>query len=297
MSLDKSNIQVSFDSGSAPAAVAAPTAPVEVKAESMQSAPTGAVDEVKEPVKAEGSATAEVTENASEGSEDSGKSKHDPYKGFRKQIDKLTARNYAKDTDNQQLRQENAQIKAQLNEALNALKTRDYSGLEGDDRIIAKAKDSVRIEQMETQQRQMQAAEQQSASSEWNQRVEAVKERYPDYKEVMDSFNVPAHPMLIETIKESDIGPDIAYFLGTHQDVAQRLSRATPITVAKELLAIETMLKNNLYTDEPVATSSAKPAISATPAPRSSQSVGSQPVKHWEKPIDDFINKFRSKRR
>ena len=50
---------------------------------------------------------------------------------------------------------------------------------------------------------------------------------------------------MAETIQHSDIGPELAYYLGTNPKDAERISRLTPFMQAKEIGKIEAKLADN----------------------------------------------------
>ena len=50
---------------------------------------------------------------------------------------------------------------------------------------------------------------------------------------------------MAETIQASDIGPDVAYFLGANPKEADRISRLSPFLQAKEIGKIEAKLSDN----------------------------------------------------
>jgi len=73
---------------------------------------------------------------------------------------------------------------------------------------------------------------------------------------------------MAQSIQYSDVGPDIAYHLGTNPKEADRISKLPPILQAKEIGRIEANLANN----PPVKRSSSAPAPIAPVTARSSGS-------------------------
>jgi hypothetical protein len=61
---------------------------------------------------------------------------------------------------------------------------------------------------------------------------------------------------MAQTIKASDAGPDVAYYLGTNPKEADRISRLTPFLQVKELGKLEAKLADN----PPVKRTSSAPA-------------------------------------
>jgi hypothetical protein len=71
---------------------------------------------------------------------------------------------------------------------------------------------------------------------------------------------------MAETIKASDLGPDLAYWLGSNPKEADRISRLSPLAQAKEIGKIEAKLSN----DPPVKRTTSAPAPISPVTARSS---------------------------
>jgi hypothetical protein len=71
---------------------------------------------------------------------------------------------------------------------------------------------------------------------------------------------------MAETIQSSDIGPELAYYLGSNPKDAERISRMTPLAQAKEIGKIEAKLAN----DPPVKRTTSAPAPISPVTARSS---------------------------
>lgn len=131
------------------------------------------------------------------------------------------------------------------------------------------ALNKFRVEQQETakaQQEQEQAAKVQTT---WQTRLQETTARISDFREVMDSVaDRPIAKHVIEIVKESDVGPDIAYHLAKNEDLALRLNSMSPIAAAREIGRLEATLGK---------TTSAAPSPAPTPATR--QSSAPPPLK------------------
>ena len=92
----------------------------------------------------------------------------------------------------------------------------------------------------------------------YREREEDVREKYADFEQVAYNPALPITQAMAETIHESDIGPEIAYYLGSNPTEAKRISQLSPLAQAKELGKIEDRL-----TKEPPAkkTTTAPPPI------------------------------------
>ena len=101
------------------------------------------------------------------------------------------------------------------------------------------------------------AAKQHSAILEsYQEREEAARDKYDDFEQVAYNPNVPITTVMAETIRASDIGPDVAYYLGSNPREADRISKLPPYLQAKELGKIEVKLADS----PPVKKTSSAPA-------------------------------------
>ena len=101
------------------------------------------------------------------------------------------------------------------------------------------------------------AAKQQSAVLEsYQEREEAARDKYDDFEQVAYNPKLPITNVMAETIQSSDIGPELAYYLGSNPKEAERISRMTPLSQAKEIGRIEA----KLAADPPVKRTTSAPA-------------------------------------
>lgn len=85
---------------------------------------------------------------------------------------------------------------------------------------------------------------------------EKVRDKYDDYDQVARNPNVPITEVMAEAIYASDVGPEVAYFLGSNIKEAARISKLSPFLQAKEIGKIEARLAS----DPPVKKTSNAPA-------------------------------------
>ena len=105
---------------------------------------------------------------------------------------------------------------------------------------------------------QQEFQKQQAALDEaYHEREEQAREKYPDFQQVAYNPQLPVTDVMAETIRASELGPDLAYWLGNNPKEAARISRLSPLLQAREIGKIEAKLGEN-----PVV----KPTTSA-PAP------------------------------
>ena len=101
------------------------------------------------------------------------------------------------------------------------------------------------------------AAKQQSQVLEsYHEREEEARSKYEDFEQVAYNPKLTITNVMAETIQSSDVGPDLAYWLGTNPKEADRISRMSPLSQAKEIGKIVAKLAS----DPPVKRSSSAPA-------------------------------------
>ena len=101
--------------------------------------------------------------------------------------------------------------------------------------------------------------EMQAIRDAYHDREEAARDKYEDFEQVAYNNSLPITTVMAQTIQASDVGPDIAYYLGSNPREADRISRMSPYLQAKEIGKIEAKLA-----DSPIPvkkTSSAPPPI------------------------------------
>ena len=104
---------------------------------------------------------------------------------------------------------------------------------------------------------QREAAKQQAEIMEaYADSEEKVRDKYDDYDQVARNPNVPITEVMAEAIYASDVGPEVAYYLGSNIKEAARISRLSPFLQAKEIGKIEAKLAS----DPPVKKTSNAPA-------------------------------------
>ena len=118
-------------------------------------------------------------------------------------------------------------------------------------------------------------AKQQSQILESYQELEeAARDKYDDFEQVAYNPKLPITNVMAETIQSSDIGPELAYYLGSNPKDAERIARMTPLGQAKEIgkieakLAAEPPVKRTTSAPTPIspvtARASGSPALDTT---------------------------------
>ena len=79
----------------------------------------------------------------------------------------------------------------------------------------------------------------------YKEREEVAFEKYDDFEQVVYNKALPITNVMAETIQASELGPDVAYYLGSNPREAERISRLSPYLQAKEIGKIEVKLADN----------------------------------------------------
>ena len=79
----------------------------------------------------------------------------------------------------------------------------------------------------------------------YHEREESAREKYDDFDQVAYNPALKITTAMAHTIRESEVGPEIAYYLGTNPAEAKRIAQLSPLTQAKELGKLETKLTTN----------------------------------------------------
>ena len=140
--------------------------------------------------------------------------------GFQKRINQLTAEKYREKQRADEMAAEIERLKqTQATPDTDAPKLSDFD-YDEEKFLDAKVKYAVR---RETQAAQTEAVRQQKGKR-FQEKVARAK--IPDYEEVVQNLvdTVPPPLAVVEAIQEDDNGPELAYYLGTHLDVAERLA-------------------------------------------------------------------------
>jgi hypothetical protein len=93
--------------------------------------------------------------------------------------------------------------------------------------------------------RREQARAQSEILESFHDREEEARNKYDDFEQVAYNPKLPITNEMAQTIQSSEVGPDIAYYLGSNPKEADRISRLSPLQQAKELGKIEAKLADN----------------------------------------------------
>lgn len=131
-----------------------------------------------------------------------------------------------------------------------------------------KTEQKLAARQQQDEEAKAKAAQTQRLAA-WSEKVKAAESKYDDFEEVAYNPSVRITTAMQEAILESPVGPDLAYWLGSHPQDAARIADLSPVSQARELGKIEASLS---APPEPK-----KPKPSAAPAPIKPVSAAAAP--------------------
>ncbi len=105
----------------------------------------------------------------------------------------------------------------------------------------------------------------------YEDRAEAARDKYDDFNQVAHGDHWSPTPGMTEAIKTSDIGPDLAYYLGSNPKEASRIAALSPVQQIREIGKIEAKIENTSIV--PVKRTSSAPAPITPVTPRASLPV------------------------
>lgn len=116
-----------------------------------------------------------------------------------------------------------------------AQQTVDPNSLDYEEGIAERVAQRHRQEQADTAKE----AAAQLAAEAFNYRETIAREKFADYDVVTRNPNVAITPAMAEVIRDSDVGPDVAYHLGKNPAEAARIAALPPARQAAELGRLE----------------------------------------------------------
>jgi hypothetical protein len=125
------------------------------------------------------------------------------------------------------------------------------------------AKKALREDRDESQ-RQQQSVQQNTIVENWNKSLDTARTKYEDFDTVVGSdLKIPQ--VAFNAIVDSPAGPDVAYFLGQHPDIAAGLAKLSPVACVRAIGRIEAQFG---------VASPATPSTPSAGAPGASQPKG-----------------------
>ena len=221
--------------------------------EQQPSSPADASSEAPETVteelqQSEQQEAAEKPEEGDEGDDQGGEEKpqEKPKRSARERINELTKRAHEAEREAQRWREAAERKTADPSEKPNPDKFGSYdeyvealADWKADQRVAEsfKRRDAERSQAAEAR-----AAE--AKAQAWAERQSEFREATPDYDAVVGKSAVQIAPHVVDTLLDSDSGPELAYHLAKHPETVKRINALSPLSAARELGRIEATLSN-----------------------------------------------------
>lgn len=113
--------------------------------------------------------------------------------------------------------------------------------------------------------------EEQYVAQAWGDQVNDARQRYADFEDVALNPSVPITTSMAEIIRTSDMGADLAYYLGKNKAVAADIAKMQPIEAARAMGRIEAQIsaprpRTETKAPDPISPVRGKAAASKDPA-------------------------------
>ena len=246
--------------------------------EQQTSSPADASSEAPETVteelqQSEQQEAAEKPEEGDEGDDQGGEEKpqEKPKRSARERINELTRRAHEAEREAQHWREVAERKPAESSDKPSPDKFGSYdeyvealADWKADQRVAEsfKRRDAERSQAAEAR-----AAE--AKAQAWAERQIAFREATPDYDAVVGKSSVQVAPHVVDTLLDSDSGPELAYHLAKHPETVKRINSLSPLAAAREIGRIEASLSTPAAPrDKPASKAPAPitPARSSAPA-------------------------------
>jgi hypothetical protein len=221
-------------------------------------------------------ATTDNAQNAPVVAENQDGSTQEEKKYSQAEIDAMIGKRLAREQRKWEREQAQRQVETQVLKSAPAASVDQFESTEAYAEALALQRAEELIAKREVAKQQSQILES------YQEREEAARDKYDDFEQVAYNPKLPITNVMAETIQSSDIGPELAYYLGSNPKDAERIARMTPLGQAKEIgkieakLAAEPPVKRTTSAPTPIspvtARASGSPALDTTD-PRSIKSM------------------------
>ncbi len=177
--------------------------------------------------------------------------------GLKRRIDKLTARSYADQEAQAKILEQLAHYKSMSEQSVVEKTREDFaSDAEYTTHVTNTAMEKVFAERDQVdKQKYQKEVEAEAEAKRWSEKVEAVMAIHPDYSEVISSAEIDLPQNVVDAVKQSEKGAELAYILAKQPDMVEMFSRANPQQLERAILKAELKLEM------------APPQVSKAPAP------------------------------
>lgn len=97
-------------------------------------------------------------------------------------------------------------------------------------------------QQKEAERRQVESA--QALEAQWHESVSKAEDKYDDFAQVTNNPQLPISPVMAQAIKASEVGAEVAYYLGKNPDEAARIAKLPAFLAVKEMGKLEAKVES-----------------------------------------------------
>lgn len=197
-------------------------------------------------------ATTEIAQNAPEVAENQSEQTPEEKRFTQAEIDAMISKRLAREQRKWEREQQAKLAEAQARQAVpkEIPPVDQFESPEAYAEALATKKAEELLAQREVQKQQ------QELLAAYHDREEEARTKYSDFEQVAYNPQLRVTNEMAATIQASEIGPEVAYYLGSNPKEADRISRLPPLLQAREIGKIET----KLVLDPPVKKTSSAPA-------------------------------------
>lgn len=214
---------------------AAPEAAAEADATAQAETPT--------PEAAAGTDGTDIPEDGDEGAADADGEPKKPARGVQKRLDELTRRIHEERREKERLLtllERGSPEQRQQHQSPPAQSAPPREEQFATYEQFEEARIAHLVEQRLQTAREIE--EQGRVARSFEERVVKVRDTLPDYDLYVGDPNLPITPLMAAVIRESEVGPEVAYHLGKNRSEAQRIADLPPHRQAAELGRLEAKL-------------------------------------------------------
>lgn len=232
------------------------------------------------------------------GDETPEKEEHSIPKGVQKQLDKLKRQRYHAKQQAERERQEREywQKKALEAEGHKSVSTAKptVEAFNTYEEYLEALSDWKVDQRLASERQQAEASKRETVSKtrveSYQKRVEQAVEKYDDYLDVAHGDHWTPSQQMVEAIQESEVGTDIAYWLGSHPEEAERIASLGQVAQYREIGKLEERLSKPPPKKVTKAPPPIDPSGNKSSATKSPDSMEFHEFVEWRK---KFINQRR----
>jgi hypothetical protein len=226
-------------------------------------------------------ATPEVAESTPEVAENQVDQATEEKKYSQAEIDAMIGKRLAREQRKWEREQANRSAESQIVKAAPTASVDQFESPEAYAEALAYQKAEELLAKREAAKQQSQVLES------YHDLEEEARTKYDDFEQVAYNPKLPITNVMAETIQSSDVGPELAYYLGSNPKEADRISRMSPLSQAKEIGKIEAKLvsappvRKTTSAPAPISPVTARSAGAATLDTTDPRSIKSMTASQW----------------